>query len=223
MSEMASMVMPDGEKTLVIAYAPWSLSELLIAASMWIVMMSAMMLPTAIPMILVFADERDRASLATPSFILGYILVWTAYALAAVALQWMLLRVGLFQQDMKVASDVIGGCIFIAAGIYEWSSLKAHCLAKCRNPREFLASHWRSGGSGALRLGLSHGVYCVGCYWALMLMLFAVGALNLIWVAALSLLVLLQKLLPRGDWLARASGLVMLAAGIYLIVAQGMP
>ena len=124
---------------------------------------------------------------------------------------------------MKVASDVIGGSTFVAAGIYEWSPPKARCLANCRNTREFLASHWRPGVIGALRVGVRHGAYCLGCYWALMLLLFAVDALNLIWVAALSLLVLLQKLLPRGEWIARASGFVMLAIGIYLIVAQGMP
>jgi predicted metal-binding membrane protein len=219
-SEASSMVIPANARALVMAYVPWSFSELLTIAGMWIVMMSAMMLPTAIGMILVFAEDgHDRASPATSAFALGYILVWTGYALAALALQWILLRNRLFQEDMKVASDVIGGIIFIAAGIYEWSPLKARCLAKCRTPREFVASHWQSGVIGALRMGLRHGVYCLGSYWALMLLLFVVGAMNLVWVAALSLLVLFQKHLPHGEWIARASGVVMLAAGIYLIVA----
>ena len=224
MADMTPMSIPRLDdmsgKGLVTAYAPWSLTELLITASLWIVMVSAMMLPTAIGMILVFADDgRGRTSLATPAFVLGYVLVWTGFALAAVALQWMLPRQGLFHPNMKVSSDVIGGCIFVAAGIYEWSPLKRHCLAECRNAREFLASHWRPGVVGALRVGLRHGVYCFGGYWALMLLLFAVGAMNLIWVAGLSLLVLLQKVMPHGEWIARASGIVMIAAGIYLIVA----
>jgi predicted metal-binding membrane protein len=222
-SNMARVGVPgspmDGG-ALVTSYASWSLSELLITATMWIAMMSAMMLPTAIPMTLVFADDpRGWASpMAVPAFVLGYVLVWTGYALAAVAVQWMLLRRGLFQPDMKIASDVIGGGIFIAAGVYEWSPLKRYCLDKCRNPREFIASQWRPGAIGALRVGLRHGVYCLGCYWALMLLPFVVGALNLIWVAALSLLVLFQKTLLHGEAIARASGLVMLVAGIYLIV-----
>ena len=225
--QMADLGVPEMDdmtaKALVMAPAAWSVSELLMTASMWIVMMASMMLPSAIPMILVFADwsgKSNGSSVATPSFVLGYFMVWIGFAIAALAAHWLLSYFGMLQPEMKVASGIAGGCIFVATGVYEWSPLKSRCLANCQNPREFIAEHWRPGLAGALRTGLSHGVYCLGCCWALMLLLFAVGVMNLVWVAALSLLVLLQKLLPRGEWLARASGLAMFAAGVYLIVAE---
>jgi predicted metal-binding membrane protein len=226
MSDMADMVgMPDMEAmagmALVTPYARWGVSDVLVAGTMWIVMMAGMMLPSAAPMILLFAaaERRRRAAplLATPSFVLGYILIWTGFAVAALGAQWLLLRFGLFAPEMKLTSGYLGGAVFIAAGLYEWSPLKERCLALCQSPLGFIAGHWRPGIGGALRMGLGHGAYCLGCCWVLMLLLFVGGVMNLLWVAGLTALVLLQKVVPGVRLVSRATGLVMLAAGLYLI------
>ncbi|HXQ49538.1 MAG TPA: DUF2182 domain-containing protein [Stellaceae bacterium] len=226
MSEMADMVgMPDMETmagmALVTPYARWAVDDVLVAGTMWIVMMAGMMLPSAAPMILLYAaGERRRSSaplLATSAFVAGYLLIWTGFSLAALGAQWLLLRAGLFAPEMKVTSGLIGGGVFIAAGLYEWSPLKERCLALCQSPLGFIAGHWRPGIGGALRMGLGHGAYCLGCCWALMLLLFVGGVMNLLWVAGLAALVLLQKIVPGARRVSRATGLAMLAAGIYLI------
>ena len=231
MSEMADMSgMPDMENmagmALVTPYARWGVSDVLVAGVMWIVMMAGMMLPSAAPMILLYAAaERRRRSaplLATPTFILGYLLIWTGFALAALGAQWLLLRFGLFAPEMRVTSGFLGGGVFIAAGLYEWSSLKERCLAVCQSPLGFIAGHWRPGIGGALRMGLGHGAYCLGCCWVLMLLLFVGGVMNLLWVAGIAALVLLQKVVPGAKPVSRATGLAMLAAGLYLI-ANALP
>jgi predicted metal-binding membrane protein len=226
MSDMADMVgMPDMERmagmALVTPYARWGVGDALVAGTMWIVMMAGMMLPSAAPMILLYAAAERRRSpaplLATPMFVLGYLLIWTGFAVAALTAQWLLLRFGLFAPEMRVTSGLLGGAVFIAAGLYEWSPLKERCLALCQSPLGFIAGHWRPGIIGALRMGLGHGAYCLGCCWVLMLLLFVGGVMNLLWVAALAALVLLQKVLPEVRRLSRATGLVMVAVGLYLI------
>ncbi len=194
---------------------------LLVAGVMWVVMMAGMMLPSAAPMILLFAAaERRQGALplvTTPAFVLGYLVIWTVFAVAALGVQWALMRLGLFAPEMKVTSGLLGGAVFIAAGIYEWSPLKERCLALCQSPLGFIAGHWRPGVAGALRMGLRHGAYCLGCCWVLMLLLFVGGVMNLVWVAGLTVLVLLQKIWPGVTFAARATGLAMLAAGVYLV------
>jgi predicted metal-binding membrane protein len=231
MSDMAGMVgMPDMEQmagmALVTPYARWGIAETLVAGTMWIVMMAGMMLPSAAPMILLFAAaERRQGSfplVTTPAFVLGYLLIWTGFALAALGAQWLLLRFGLFEPEMKVTSGLLGGAVFIAAGLYEWSPLKERCLAVCQSPLGFIAGHWRPGIVGALRMGLGHGAYCLGCCWVLMLLLFVGGVMNLIWVAGLAVLILLQKVWPGVRTVSRATGLAMLAAGLYLVVAAAI-
>lgn len=206
-------------------YARWGVSEALITGIMWVVMMAGMMLPSAAPMILLFAAaERRQGALplvTTPAFVLGYLLIWTGFSLAALGAQFLLLRLGLFAPAMRLTSGVLGGAVFIAAGLYEWSPLKERCLALCQSPFGFIAGHWRPGVIGALRMGLGHGAYCLGCCWVLMLLLFVGGVMNLFWVAGLTALVLIQKVWPGVKFAARATGLVMLAAGVYL-VAQAL-
>ena len=225
MAEMGDMVgMPDmanmAGMALVTARAPWMVSDVITAAAMWAIMMAGMMLPTAVPMTLIYA-RAARGSGAAPLlhsaiFTTGYLAIWCGFALAAVAAQWLLLRFDLFAPEMTVTNLYLGGALFLIASLYEWSPLKNRCLAQCQTPLGFLITHWRPGLAGAWRMGARHGTYCLGCCWALMLLLFVGGVMNLLWVAALSILVLLQKLVP-GKRAAQSTGLVMLIVGLVLI------
>jgi len=226
MAEMADMVgMPDMENmagmALVTPFAAWGLADVVAAALMWIVMMAGMMLPTAAPtMALYVRAERSRGAAAlvnSAAFVSGYLIVWTGFSFVAVGTQWLLLRLGLFAPEMMVTSGLIGGALFVAAGLYEFSPLKYRCLALCQSPLGFIMGHWRPGLAGALRLGLAHGTYCLGCCWVLMLLLFAVGVMNLLWVAALAALVLLQKVVPGERRVAQATGALMILVGFALV------
>ncbi len=227
MGEMADMAdMPDmanmAGKALVMPQAQWAAADFAMAASMWIVMMIGMMLPSAVPMILLFAAvqrrQTGRPPLAmTAIFVGGYFLVWGGFSLAATVVHWALIRGAVLSPDVAMASAALGGAIFIAAGLYEWSPLKYRCLAHCQGPLAFIAAYWRPGLRGALRMGAEHGAFCLGCCWVLMLLLFALGVMNLLWVAGLAALVLLQKVVPGGRIVAQATGLGMVAAGLFLI------
>jgi predicted metal-binding membrane protein len=227
MSDMAEMVgMPDMDSmagmALVTPYASWAASDVMVAGIMWIVMMAGMMLPSAAPMILLYAAAERRRGAAplfdTAALVAGYLVVWTGFSLAALGAQWLLLRFGLFAPEMKLTSGLLGGAVFIAAGLYEWSPLKERCLAVCQSPLGFILGHWRPGLDGALRMGVSQGAYCLGCCWVLMLLLFVGGVMNLLWLAGLTILVLAQKIVPGAKRVSRATGLAMVAAGLYLVV-----
>jgi predicted metal-binding membrane protein len=191
---------------------------------MWIVMMVAMMLPSAAPTILLFASvARRRRGQGVPTataaaFTLGYLLIWAAYATVAATVQWKLHEAALLSPAMVSASPWLGGGLLVAAGVYQWLPVKDACLAHCRSPLGFLSSEWREGVSGALVMGVRHGSFCVGCCALLMALLFVVGVMNLLWVAAIAIFVLAEKLGPGGRWLGRASGLLMIAWGIWVIV-----
>ncbi len=190
---------------------------------MWAVMMAAMMLPGAAPMVVVFdavgRERRAEGEEGAPTwpFVLGYVLAWTAFALAAAVLQWALHRAALLSPMMESVSPVTGGLLFIAAGLYQWTPLKRVCLKHCRSPLTFILLHWREGEVGALRMGFRHGVYCLGCCWVLMALLFAVGVMNLWWVGAIAAFVVVEKIAPGGEALARTGGALMLAAGLTLL------
>ncbi len=215
--DMAGMAMP--------ALGAWSASYAVLMFLMWTIMMVGMMLPSAAPMILLYDRVRERqeakgASLAgTGVFALGYLAAWALFSLGATAAQWALEQAALLSPMMVSASPWLGGGLLILAGLYQWTSLKNVCLVHCRSPITFLAHHWRPGRVGAFRMGLHHGLYCVGCCWVLMALLFVFGVMNLLWIAALAVFVLLEKVLPRGDLVGRASGGLMIAAGLLLIVA----
>lgn len=206
----------------------WPLGYWLVMFIMWWIMMIAMMLPSAAPMVLLFARVQRHnwkrggvvdAVVPTAAFLLGYLLAWLAFSLVATALQWVLEQLGLVHSMMMWStSHTLSAVFLLAAGVYQFSPLKNLCLLHCRSPASFLSEHWRGGQAGALRMGLDHGLYCVGCCWFLMLLLFAGGIMNLVWIAGLAILVLLEKLLPRGLWLARISGLLMLLAGAWLLI-----
>jgi len=187
--------------------------------AMWWVMMVAMMVPAAAPTILLYARVYRHSSTPEPapaiaSFLAGYLACWLGFALIAAGLHvWLLSPKSMALDDRDAA-----GAVLIAAGIYQLSPLKDACLNQCRSPAQFLSRHYRPGPSGAFRLGLLHGAYCIGCCWLLMALLFVGGVMNLLWVAGLTLLVAAEKMLPGGQWLARIAGAGMLVWGLFQIL-----
>ena len=202
----------------------WTAGDFGLMVLMWSVMMVGMMLPGATPMILLFAmvnrkkREAGHPFVPTGAFALGYAGAWMAFSLFATIGQWSLHSAALLSPMLVSTSAVLAGALFIAAGTYQLTPLKHACLKNCRSPVHFIMTRWRSGAGGALRMGLEHGAYCVGCCWFLMGLLFVLGVMNLLWVAALTILVLVEKAAPHGEWTARISGVAMLAAGLYLLI-----
>ncbi|MDP2330435.1 MAG: DUF2182 domain-containing protein [Reyranella sp.] len=206
------------------AMPPKSAADLFLLLAMWLVMMTGMMLPSAAPMILTFAKvnqnrrARGRPYVPTALFTAGYLLVWGGFSVAATLAQWALERAALLSaMDMTTDSRWLGGLLFLAAGLYQVTPVKQACLRLCWSPLDFVANHWRDGPGGALRMGMTHGLYCLGCCWVLMLLLFVGGVMNLLWVAALSAIVLVEKLLPPGPWFSRIGGALLAAYGIGLL------
>ncbi len=190
---------------------------------MWIVMMIAMMVPTATQMILTFATiERKNPDGRNPVrrtaiFLLGYVVAWSLYAALATLGQWGLLSAALVSPIGVSESALFGGALLIAAGIFQWTPLKHACLARCRSPFAFLMTEWRSGDRGALRMGWRHGIYCVVCCWALMLLMFVLGMMNILWLAALTAFVMLEKAAPGGHLVGHLAGVGLVGWGIYLL------
>jgi predicted metal-binding membrane protein len=186
---------------------------------MWTVMMVAMMLPSASPMIAMYAriagQREDSSHLAVWFFASAYLVVWTLFSVAATIAQWALQRAALLRGDLT-APPLIGAAILVIAGVFQLTPLKDACLSNCRSPLGFFMTEWRGGSGGAFRMGLKHGVLCVGCCWALMALLFVMGVMNLAWVAALSAFVLIEKATPYGRLVARSSGIAMVLAGGFL-------
>jgi predicted metal-binding membrane protein len=194
----------------------WDLAHLLLLWVMWAVMMTAMMLPSAAAFVLLYAralhTQRERdASHSIYALAGGYLLVWTAFSLAATVLQRILGSALILTPMMEPGTPVLATLLLAIAGAYQLTPLKRACLRVCRSPLSYLLQHWRVGAPGALRLGIGHGIYCLGCCWALMLLLFAGGVMNLVVIVALTLWVLAEKFLPFGEWTARATGIVLLA------------
>jgi predicted metal-binding membrane protein len=192
---------------------------------MWAGMMVAMMLPSATPMILTFATvsrkrrQQQRPYVPVTIFVAGYVVVWTGFSFVAAAAQWFLHRKALLSPAMASQSAIFAGLLLLAAGIFQFAPLKHACLRQCRAPFEFIMTRWREGAGGAFRMGLEHGLFCAGCCWALMGLLFVAGVMNILWIAALSVLVGLEKLLPRGGfWLSSATGAILTLWGAWLIV-----
>lgn len=202
----------------------WTPADFALGFAMWAAMMTGMMLPTAAPMLLTFAAvQRDRPAprraAAVAAFAAGYLLLWAGYSAAATLLQWALQRGGLLAPTLDPVNAPLGGALFVAAGLYQFTALKHACLRHCRPPFTVLLTGWRDGTGGALRMGLSHGAHCLGCCWLLMALLFAVGAMELLWMAALTLFVFAERLLPGGPWIGRAGGAAMVAWGAWLLAA----
>jgi predicted metal-binding membrane protein len=196
---------------------PWTLSYGLIVFAMWWVMMIGMMLPSAAPVLLIHAAYgRRRRGASTAIFAAGYLAIWSAASLGAALLQWALTRAGVMDGMMQVSNGVVAGLLLIAAGLYQLTPAKAACLGHCQAPFAFLQRHSRPGRLGAFRMGVEHGLYCLGCCWGLMLLLFVGGAMNLVWVALLALLVLIEKLV-RLRWLGQMIGAVLCLGGLALV------
>lgn len=217
--------------------AAWTLTEWGYLVVMWSIMMVAMMLPSALPAIMMVervasrrrerggVDGRDRVTagappLMTPAFVSGYLASWTAYSVVIATLQWILHAALLVSDGMTSASPLLSGGLLIVAGVFQLTPLKDRCLTQCRSPISFLMSHWREGTWGAFRMGVSHGVYCVGCCWALMALLFVLGVMNLVWVAVLAAIVLLEKTLPAKRWVTASLGAGLIGWGAMVLLGE---
>ena len=205
--------------------AVWDGKHLALLWAMWAVMMAGMMLPSASPMLLLYgstarrsATTRSTASQQIYAFAAGYLVVWVVFSLGATALQRLLATLLFISSMMEVTSPVVGGTLLLISGVYQLTPLKQACLHTCQSPLGFLMSRWRAGRAGAFRMGLEHGVLCVGCCWALMLLLFVGGVMNLAIVATLTALVAFEKLTRFGAQSARLSGVLLIAVALLMLV-----
>jgi len=217
--DMSAMNMRGMEMEAIASIRAWCAIDFSLMFLMWAVMMVGMMVPTAMPVTLIYAAVARKAagqgSPVAPSFVFiaGYVAAWTPFSLGATVAQWGLDQATLLSPMMVSTSPVLGAALLIGAGVYQLTPYKSACLENCRAPAEFIASHWRPGAPGAFRMGLEHGLYCLGCCWLLMGLLFFGGVMNLLWIAGITLFVLLEKLLPVAFLGGRLAGLAMMLAG----------
>ena len=199
-------------------------TALLLTFLMWSVMMAGMMLPSVLPTVLLYARlvRINRvAGLALPSawtFTAGYLALWSAFAVIATFVQALLEASGFLSPTLSLANGWLAGVLFLSAGIYQWLPMKSACVDRCRFPLQTFLSQWRPGVRGAFLMGADHGVFCLGCCWALMLLMFAGGAMNLLWIALIASLILVEKLFANGKLIGRVTGIGACAAGIALIL-----
>jgi predicted metal-binding membrane protein len=201
----------------------WGMAEGVALFAMWAVMMAGMMVPSAAPvMLLILSAYRRRgdrrARVSSAAFIGGYLLTWTIFSAAAAFAQTALHRASVLTSDMTTTSARWSGIILLLAGVYQWLPIKSACLSHCQSPLGFITQHWREGVAGAFRMGARHGVFCVGCCWALMASLFVVGVMNLIWIALIAAFVLVEKLSVRVPHVGRLAGVILMVWGIYVLV-----
>ncbi len=207
----------------------WTPTDFVFMFLMWAIMMVGMMVPTAAPMTLVYAAVARKAAkqgavlAPAAAFVGGYVVLWCLFSLGATALQWGLDRAALLSPMLVATSPALGGGLLIAAGLYQFTPLKASCLRHCRAPAHFFAQHWRPGFRGAFRMGAVHGAFCLGCCWALMGLLFFGGVMNLLWVAGITGFVLVEKLLPFGAAGGRAAGIALMACGVAVLLGWSYP
>lgn len=204
----------------------WNLHLLNLSVVMWAVMMVAMMLPGATPMIMTYLrvyqrrQTSHRAMAPTWVFVAGYLVVWTGLGVAAAAMQWALHHGALLSSAMGHVGPLSGAILLIVAGVFQFSPLKQACLGKCQSPVGFLMTEWRDGLPGAFVMGARHGAFCTGCCWALMLLMFAGGVMNLAWMVGLALYFLAEKLVPWPRLFSRMTGALLIAAGAVVIAVQ---
>lgn len=207
-----------------VMHAIWSADYFVAMLLMWIIMMVGMMVPSAIPMVLIYAalarkSAREGTVLAPAGlFVAGYVVIWTLFSVAATLAQWALDRASLLSPMMMSNSPIMGGVLLLGAGLYQLTPMKTTCLRHCRSPAHFLAHAWRPGNLGALRMGLSHGAYCLGCCWILMCLLFFGGVMSIWWIGGLTLFVLLEKVMPLGVAGGRLLGGLAAAWGLALLI-----
>jgi predicted metal-binding membrane protein len=218
-------MIPSGMGLMMPAESPWRPMEFAFVFAMWTMMMVGMMIPSTVPMVLMYARIGRLTGVRTPLaatvwFGAGYFLVWAAFSLFATLVQWALERAALLDSGMTNTSNVVGGLLFVAAGSYQWTRLKDICLAQCQKPFAFLIGHggFRGDAAGSLMLGLRHGVYCVGCCWVLMMLLFVSGVMSVVWILAVALGILLERVTSFGRLFAPLAGIVLVAAGAWFFV-----
>ena len=202
----------------------WTVGYAVVIFFMWWVMMFGMMLPSAAPLLLLFArmmrKEKDKGAPYVPTgvFALGYVIMWAAFSAIATGAQWGLEASGLLSGIMVGTSAVLGAGLLIAAGVWQLTPWKNACLRHCRSPIGFLSAHWRPGRTGAFKMGLVHGAFCLGCCWFLMALLFYGGVMNLYWIIGLALYILIEKLLPAGARIGQLTGVILIAWGATLLI-----
>jgi predicted metal-binding membrane protein len=226
---VGGMAMPSGRAMAALlapAFKPWTLTDFIVMFVMWTVMMIGMMVPSAAPMILIYARVGRQAALqgmplaATGFFAGGYLLAWTAFSLVATIGQWLLERAALLTPMMATANGVLGALVLIAAGVFQWTPAKDSCLKHCQAPLSFIQQYggFRRDPLGSLAVGFRSGAFCIGCCWALMALLFVGGVMNIVWIAGLTIFVLLEKVVPAGRSISRASGAGLTIWGVWLLV-----
>jgi len=212
------------------ALQPWTLAHGLFLFAMWAVMMVGMMTPSVAPMVLVYqrvaqhANARGYNFAPVGWFFCGYLAAWVVFAALATLAQWGLESVAVLSPMMKSSSDVFAGAVLLVAGIWQWLPFKDACLSRCRAPLAFVQQHggFQESFDGSLRLGFVHGMYCIGCCWALMALLFVGGVMNILWIATLMILVLLEKIVSGVRWLTRIAGLAFIVSGLWLIARHSV-
>jgi predicted metal-binding membrane protein len=222
-------MIPAGQGLMMPEKAPWQPIEFAYVFAMWVVMMIGMMTPSVAPMILIYARVGRLATAsgqpfaASAWFASGYLLSWTIFSFAATLAQWALDRAALLSPMMVSTSNILGGIVLIAAGLYQWTPAKDACLSYCQAPLTFIIQHggFRREASAALSLGMRHGFYCIGCCWALMALLFVGGVMSLTWIAILAVIVLLEKALPFGRIIGRVAGVAFIVGGAWLLIQHG--
>ncbi len=206
------------------AMTNWSIADLGLVLLMWTIMMSAMMLPSAVPMVLTYIGiqrargENGRRLVSTSLLVIGYLTVWVGFSLAATVLQWALLETALITPMMESASAIMSGLFLIGAGVFQFTPLKRACLIGCRSTVRFLLGAWQESRSGTFALGLKNGATCLGCCWALMLLPLALGVMDLRWMVALTGFILIEKAFPGGDRFGRTGGWALIFWGGGLLV-----
>ncbi len=188
---------------------------------MWSIMMVAMMLPSSTPMVVMFATvNKQRSKLQGPLvptwlFVLGYLIIWTAYSALATMTQWGLHIAALLSHAMVITNPIVGGVLLVAAGVFQWTPFRDACMTQCRSPLGFIMTEWREGRRGALMMGLKHGIYCVRCCWLLMALSFVLGVMNMLWMAALTAFMLLEKITDT-KWISRTAGVMLVIWGLWV-------
>ena len=201
----------------------WTPAYAVLMFFMWWVMMIAMMLPSASPMILLFArinrSQQAQGSSFVPTsvFAIGYLVAWGVFSMLAAGAQWGLERAGLLSTMMSSTSGLFAGLVLLVAGVYQLTPFKHACLRHCRSPLQFIMHHWRNGIGGAFRMGIDHGAFCLACCWFLMALLFVGGVMNLYWIVGLAVFVLLEKTIPAGHWLGALTGIGLIVWGGWLL------
>ena len=203
----------------------WDARHVFLLWAMWAVMMAGMMLPSAAPLLLLYGEAARRrgvgrlATYEIYALAAGYVTMWSLFSIAAAAAQRVLSMLLLLSPMMTLTSPIVGAAVLVLAGVYQMTPLKSVCLRQCQSPMSFLMHHWRPGVRGAFRMGVDHGAYCLGCCWAVMALLFVGGVMNLAVIAALTVFVGFEKLGPFGVRTARASGALLIGAGVWMLLA----